>query len=389
MPIFLSGPFSSVALGHLLVDMLNGSRPVLLTYLGLGETEIGLISTIYVWGSSLSQPLFGWIADRVGVRWLAAGGVFWMMIFYSLAIFLPLPSALICLILASLGSGAFHPVGAMQATLQGRIHLGGKETTAASYFFTFGQFGLFLGPVLAGYLLGGLGTQGLVWLSVFALPIGLNLLWNFRSKKSPKITTIQDQTIPPGLKVGTAFIFVLALVAALQSWAQQNMINFLPKYLSTLGQSEITYGNMAGFFMGGSALGNVVGGYLGDRFRKTRVAATALILGSIPLYIISRIGWSPWLYVLVPLAGALTGAVHSIIVVIAQRSLPGGMAMVSGATLGFIFSAGALGLLLTGPVAERFGFPAALLMTSVLVLVASGLAYSLKEPKNNPEAVSP
>jgi FSR family fosmidomycin resistance protein-like MFS transporter len=68
-------------------------------------------------------------------------------------------------------------------------------------------------------------------------------------------------------------------------------------------------------------------------------------------------------------------------VVIAQRLIPGGMALVSGLTLGFIFSSGALGLLYTGPIAETYGFPVVLSITTGLVLAAAPLALMLKEPK--------
>jgi predicted MFS family arabinose efflux permease len=97
------------------------------------------------------------------------------------------------------------------------------------------------------------------------------------------------------------------------------------------------------------------------------------LLASIPLFIISHLGWSHWLYLLIPLSGALTGSVHSIIVVLAQRSIPGGMAMASGLALGFMFSAGALGTLLSGPLADAQGFPLVFRMTSGLVLVAAAL----------------
>jgi hypothetical protein len=53
--------------------------------------------------------------------------------------------------------------------------------------------------------------------------------------------------------------------------------------------------------------------------------------------------------------------------------------------LGFIFSAGALGLLFTGPLAENYGFPTVLLLTTGLVLVASPLALMLKEQTVVPE----
>ena len=68
MPIFYDPIFSFISLSHFMVDTFNASRPVLLTYLGLSETEIALFSTIYIWASALTQPLFGWISDRTGPR---------------------------------------------------------------------------------------------------------------------------------------------------------------------------------------------------------------------------------------------------------------------------------------------------------------------------------
>ena len=153
------------------------------------------------------------------------------------------------------------------------------------------------------------------------------------------------------------------------------MITFVPKYLSDLGQSPAIYGLVSGLFMGGSALGNILGGNLADRFGKQRVAMTMLTLASVPLFLISRAGGSPWLYLLVPLSGLLTGSVHSIIVVIAQRTIRGGMALATGLTLGFMFSAGALGTLLSGPLADAWGFPPLFQMTSGLVLVAAMLVF--------------
>src|SRR3972149_2250631 len=151
MPLLFDSLFSSVALSHLMVDVFNSSRPVLLTYLGLTETQIALISTIYIWASALTQPFFGWISDRVGPRWLAAGGVLWMAIFFSGAVYIPGAGGLLCLIIAALGSSSFHPVGTVQATLQGRNHMAGRETTAASLFFMAG----------AEEALGGAGRRGL------------------------------------------------------------------------------------------------------------------------------------------------------------------------------------------------------------------------------------
>jgi FSR family fosmidomycin resistance protein-like MFS transporter len=385
MSLLLDALFNSVAYGHFIVDAINGQRSVLLTYwsqqTGMSNTTLALVTTIYVWVASLSQPVFGWVADRFGKsRLLAAGGILWLTAFFALALSLPVEWAIPCLILASLGSAAFHPVGTMHASLRGKTLLVGKETTSTSWFFLFGQVGYFMGPIAGGPLLQNFGPAGLLVLVAPALVIGLNASWKLKGPlPAPRPPGVELPKSGPGRPVGKWFILALVIVASLQSWTQQNMNTFLPKYLSDLGQAPSVYGLMAGLFMGGSALGNVLGGSLADRFGRQKVAVCALALAGFPLFLISRVGWSPWLYLLVPLSGALTGAVHSIIVVLAQRVVRGGMAMASGLTLGFMFSAGALGTLLCGPLADMWGFPPVFMMTSGLVLVAAIAALALRE----------
>ncbi len=399
MSLLLDSLFNAVAYGHFIVDVLNGQRSVLLTYwsqeLGLSNSWLAMVSTIYVWGASLSQPVFGWITDRFGkTRLMAAGGILWLTGFFALALFLPLNWAIPCLILGSLGSASFHPSGATQATLRGRTLLAGRETTSTSWFFLFGQFGYFMGPILGGPLLQHFGPGGLLLLAVPALAIGLNAAWRLRTPvqaaeagadPAPATRLAQSGAAGQGSRTAAlargkaSFIGALIVVAGLQSWAQQNMNTFLPKYLSDLGQTPTVYGLLTGLFMGGSALGNVLGGALADRFGHRRVAVFMLALASLPLIAIAQVGWTGWLYLLVPLAGACTGAVHSIIVVLAQRLLKGGMALASGLTLGFMFSAGALGTLLSGPLADQWGFAPVFLMTAGLAGIASLAALGLRE----------
>jgi MFS transporter, FSR family, fosmidomycin resistance protein len=385
MSLLLDAIFNSVAYGHFIVDVLNGQRAILLTYWSqqtrMSNTTLALVTTIYIWVASLSQPVFGWLTDRFGKsRLLAAGGILWLAAFYSLALSLPVEWAIPCIILASLGSAAFHPVGTMQAALRGKTLLAGHETASTSWFFFFGQFGYFMGPIIGGPLLQQFGPPGLLVLAAPALLIGLNAGWRLKEPlTAPKASGKEKVTSGTGEAFGKWFIIALVFVAALQAWAQQNINTFLPKYLSDLGQAPAVYGLMTGLFMGGSGIGNVLGGNLADRFGRRRVATAALALAGIPLFLISLVGWSPWLYLLVPLSGALTGAVHSIIVVLAQHVVRGGMALASGLTLGFMFSAGALGTLLSGPLADNWGFPLLFQVTAGLVLIASMVTLALRE----------
>lgn len=392
MTLLLDNLFSSVALSHLIVDVLNGQRAVLLAYLsgplGLSNASLGLVSTIYILSAALVQPLFGHLADRVGPRWVVAGGVLWMAFFFSLAVIAPGTLALILLVTASLGSGAFHPAGTMQATLRGRSHYAGKETTATAYFFVFGQLGLFFGPMLGGPLLDRFGPGGLLLLTAPAIPVGLNAarqlnplaqLGKIANTASALVgQAVTDEINKPGVQLASYTLLAFALVAAFQAWSQQNIVTFIPKYLSDLGQSASVYGLIAATFMGGSALGNILGGNLADRFGKRKVAAMALFLATVPLYLIPNVGWSPWLFLLIPTAGALTGATHSILVVLAQRFIPGGMALASGLILGFMFTSGALGTLLTGYLADVWGFSAMFHLNAGIALSAAVMALTLQ-----------
>ena len=370
--------FATVSVAHLAVDVLNGMRAILLTFLsgplGLSNIALSLVSTVYVSCAAIAQPLFGHLADRLGPRWLVAGGVLWMGAFFSLAVVVPGPLSLVLLVIASLGSGAFHPAGAMEATLRGQERYSGRETTSAAYFFLFGQMGAFFGPLLAGPLLNRYGTWGLLILTVPVLLVGLNAAGqDYGSLVSfPKVQQPARQAYRsfPRLRVG---LVAFASVAAFQSWAQQNMVTFVPKYLSDLGYSPVVYGLVAALFMGGTALGNLFGGYLADRFGKRRVASWTLMAASLPLALIPGTAWIGWLILLVPLSGLLTGAVHSILVVLAQRRLPGGMALASGLILGYMFTSGALGTLLTGYLADLHGLPVVFYLSAALVLAAAGL----------------
>src|SRR5690606_7219352 len=129
---------------------------------------------------ALTQPFFGWLSDRMGPRWLTAGGVLWMTVFYSAAIFFPGKVGLTCLIIAALGSSAFHTVGAVQAALRGRELLKGRETTSTSLFFMAGQLGHFAGPIITGLILASYDIPGMYILPIVSIPIGLSVLMRLR-----------------------------------------------------------------------------------------------------------------------------------------------------------------------------------------------------------------
>jgi FSR family fosmidomycin resistance protein-like MFS transporter len=167
---------------------------------------------------------------------------------------------------------------------------------------------------------------------------------------------------------------ILVAFVALRSWSQTSLTTFLPKYYSDLGMRAALYGAMAALFMAGSAVGGVAGGWMGDRFDKGRVMAWSLLLAVAPLALMPALGPTAWGYLLVPVSGALLGASHSIIVVLAQRMLPRRVGAASGLVLGLIFASGSVGTLISGALADELGFGVVFLTAAATSAAAAVLA---------------
>jgi FSR family fosmidomycin resistance protein-like MFS transporter len=180
MNILRNRLFLAVALGHATIDIFNSAGPVLIAFLsvsmGLSNAQIGLAVSLYALVGSTSQPVFGWLGDRYGHRWLAGLGLAWTAGFMVLATFLSQSGdffwLLIPFALASLGSGAFHPVGVTSA---GAVNVK-KVATATALFFLFGQMGLAVGPLISGIVLDYVGVKGLQLLALGAIPVILFVL---------------------------------------------------------------------------------------------------------------------------------------------------------------------------------------------------------------------
>ncbi len=383
MSLLRDRAFLAAASAHFGVDLLNSQKVLILAFLsaplGLSNALIGLVNTLYTLSASLSQPLFGTLADRFGPRWVAAGGALWLAGFFGAAVLAPGYTALGLLILAALGSAAFHPAGALEASLVGREGIGGGETTATSLFFLFGQTGLSLGPALGGPILDRWGTPGLVLLLLIVLPVGANAGLGIRPLRRELEPAVEKAGDHPSrsvqLKEGLLAVFVL--LAATRSWVQFNFIVFLPKYYADLDYRPALYGLIAALFMGAGALGNVSGGWLGDRYNRKWIVMTTLLAAVIPIALFPRFAPTGWTYLLTPLIGLLVGASHSIIVVTAQDMMPDRMGAASGLVLGLMFASASIGTLLSGWIADQYSFEAFFWTTAALAMIAAGLGNAV------------
>ncbi len=376
-------PYQAVALTHFFIDILNSSRNLIVALiaisLGLTNAQVGITLLLYNVGSSVSQPLFGWLADRVGARWLVVGGIGWMIVFMGLAALAPDWIALGALTIAGVGSGMFHPSGTMVASQTSRTATG----KATAFFFFSGQIGLFTGPIMAGIVLDIYGRSGyflLPLLAVSAFVAG----WQWLTDNQE---TLQEKKKERSEVRNTCFRhqsgfwrqgILLTIIILGSSTVSIAAITFAPKFFTELGYTQTRVGTLSGLIMLGSAIGTMTGGALADRIAGKWVVILGMTGLILPIYLyIPAEGL--WQLALILIAGFFVGMPHTILVLSVQALFPGRQAMASGLALGLMFAGGALGSFVVGSVAdlEQVGLGSALQMTAVLPLIAITAALFL------------
>lgn len=389
MSLFRNKIYLAIVLGHLIIDIFNSTAPVLVTFLSipmaLTTTQIGISVGAYQMIAAITQPLFGWITDKIGSRWLGPLSVSWTVGFLALAVLVAQMTNnfvlfLIPFGLAAVGSGAFHPIGTMHA---GTLILD-RAATATAVFFLFGQSGLALGPALSGLVLENLGTPGIYGMALLAIPCLFFMTYAMRDA----LVLHKQRPTPPTLassrRIMWGAIALIALVTGLRSWIFIGTVSFVPKVFQDMGWSASGYGFITGVFWMSSAVAGVIGGSLADRFGRRQVLFITLILGAIPLYFMPI---TPQWELAVPLAmatGGLLGASHSILLVMAQKLLPGQEAFASGVALGYLFGIGAVGAWGIGAIGDVWGLPFAIQLGTGLGITAGILSLFLPPTRKQP-----
>jgi FSR family fosmidomycin resistance protein-like MFS transporter len=124
-----------LALGHLVVDVNQGSLPAILPFLkaahALSYAQAGMIVLAATIASSIVQPVFGYLSDRTARRWLLPVSVLVTGVGLGLIGVAPGYGTLLLLVIVmGLGVAAYHPEGYRTAASVA----GDRRATALSWF---------------------------------------------------------------------------------------------------------------------------------------------------------------------------------------------------------------------------------------------------------------
>ena len=374
---------AALASGHAVADLCQGAVPALIPFLiaerGYSYAAVGALLLFVTVGSSIIQPAFGAVSDRLSLSWLMPVGVALAAIGIGLAGVAPnFGLTAVAVGIGGLGVAAFHPEGARYANYAS----GSRRGTGMSLFSVGGNAGFALGPILITPAVLLFGLSGTLIVAILPLLVAVGLAFELPNlKRRTAVAAAEsaarvrnaDRSEDDWSAFGT-----LTAVVSVRSGIYFGLQSFAPIwFIHEYGASEATANTALAAMLVAGALGTLVGGRLVDRIGRRKVllgsiiAQIPLLLAFIlaPTYIAAAI--------LLAAIGFVTVMSFSVSVVMGQEYLPSRLGVASGVTLGFAIGVGGVAAALLGLLADAVSLSAVMWTVVLLPFVGLGLALLL------------
>ncbi len=375
--LFLVG-FSHFTL-ELCQNFLPVLYPLLMVSMGLHYTQIGLIALITTLTGSILQPFFGFLSDRLGPERVCALSILWLGGLMGLVGLVTHYWLLVVLVgVASIGSAAYHPPGAVIAT----ANSGARRGAGMSLFSVGGNLGAALSPLWIALWIGRLGVNSTLTLIPVAGLICLLLYWQARQAAVGH----QAQTLRTPKVMGKEYLLGLILVvigAMTRSWFQVSLTTYLPAWVQSNGGTLAQGSQMLSIFLFAIGAGSLIGGFISDRLGARGpwlvvFVCTALLSPAYWIFLNASSGLQMLALILV---GIAIGCTYPTSILLAHDAWPRQMALASGMVMGIGWAPGGLGASFTGYVADHASLTSGLhfLIVPPILGLLSIVAYRLLE----------
>lgn len=370
-----------IGLSHMLLEMcfnfLPVVYPVLIAVLGLSYGQVGTLALIASTSTTLIQPVFGALSDRLNRRGMIVLSIGWIGSLMALIGYTQHYWAIgLVIALGGLGSACFHPAAAALASTAASARRG----TSMSVFSVFGSLGVAFSPLLMGLLLSRWGLPGTGALAALGLGGAAFLAWQFREVgRSQRAAAEQTSPLPTGrgslLALGMVVLFVMA-----RSWFQGSFYAYLPSLLESCGMSLEQAGAAFSVLLFASSLGSLMGGPISDSLGRLPVVLVSLaLLGPLGWLSLHTAGAQQILMLF--LTGIMLGASIPIGLLMAQDTWPRGTGLASSLAMGMGWLPSGIGAWVVGRMADQTGLLAAMstLVWMPIVSLAFAMGYAMVE----------
>ena len=380
-PDWMPQPLILLALSHMVTDLSQGALPMLLpslkTALDLSYTQIGLLVLVQNVTSSIIQPIFGAITDKMSLPWLLPVSVFLSGLGMAITGFMTsYPGLMFAVVVGGLGVAGFHPQASKSAHFVSPEAIRGRSM---GVFSVGGNLGMALG---AGFMMllmtAAGGLHNTIW---FVLPGSITavLLWRNLDNVSPaSFRRAGEAKTTIRRAINWNMLILLLTFIFFRSTLHAGLSTYIPLYyVNYLNGSPVHAGYMLSLFLGGGVFGTFLGATLSDKLgRKTIIAGSMVVV----LPMVAALPFTSGLITMALLTciGFVLISSFATTLVLAQEMMPGYEGMASGLTIGFTIGLGGLGVTILGYIADLYGIPTIFSVLAVLPVI--GLLLSLPLP---------
>jgi MFS transporter, FSR family, fosmidomycin resistance protein len=358
---------------HMVTDLyasfIVGMIPVLTAKLGLSLFLVSTLTAVNFISANLSQPLFGYLSDKYGMKKFLVLGPLMASIFISLLGLAPAYwIILVCLFLGNLGVAAIHPPSAAAAT-----YFGGNRRGLANSVISFGgSLGFSIGSIFIIFIIEKLGMAFTPLASLPGIITAAVVM-----KYAPEIGMARDHRDSPGFfsklkKVKSqklVLLLLVILVAYFRELMNVTLITFMPLYLTGLGVKLLDFGYIFMAFVIIGGLGGLAAGYYSDRMVKRHVFIQVLLFLSIPcVYAIFMVPVKAGIAFFL-LYGLLAIPTLPLCNRLAQDIFPRNAGLATSFTIGVAAGSAAATLLLVGKAADMIGMVKTIRYVSILPII--------------------
>jgi FSR family fosmidomycin resistance protein-like MFS transporter len=351
-----------LSLTHLFIDLTGSALPAMMPFLKdalqLTYTGVGIVIMVSNLTSSIIQPCFGYLSDKIEIKYLLPVSVILTYAgFSSVGLAPSFIVLLILVIINGMGVAVYHPEG----TKIMHYFTGSRKATGMSFFQVGGNLGLALGPLLITYAIKFANLSGTLLFLIVGLPI-LGILLLFLKELTPPIkvetSDLRTQGVdssPGGGESGWASMGLLIFAVAMRSCAHMGLITFVPfYYINVLKGDAITGGRLVFVFLMGGVVGTMIGAIIADKIGHKYYFCLSMIF-AIPLLFLFLQVKGIWVFFILFLTGLVLISSFSVTIVMGQTILRNRLGMASGLMMGFVIGVGGLGAGLLGIVADTWG----------------------------------
>lgn len=359
--------------------------PLIGAELGLSYSQIGLIMTCKYIASAIANVPGGVLVDTVGRKGLLmAVSLFWIGFPYLLIGFThSYVMLLACVALVGFGNSLWHPTAI--PTLGRRYPE--RKGLALSVHGMGGNVGDAVAPIVIGAALSVLTWREVVVLNVAPGLVVAALLFVFLGSMRLGSRKHEAQTQSfgaylAGLKdlFGSRSLVLLSTGSAFRTMTQSALLTFLPVYLANqMGYSPFWVGACLFALQAAGFAASPLAGHLSDRMGRKQILMGAMLGTGVVLAAMALAGGSPFFVALVAVLGFFLYATRPVIQAWMLDATPKNMA---GSSIGVLFGAqalgGAIGPLLGGMVADRFGLLATFYFLAITIVIANLFVFGVK-----------